>query len=112
MILRITRIRVRHGHEERVADVLRTMTASMGTIAGLRSAEFGRAFEGADMWFIAITRWDDIDAIRAVYGDAWPNASILPGAEDYIVDTKVEHFETALEDVTETVESRARDAAG
>ena len=112
MILRITRTRVRHGHEERVADVLRRMTASMGSIPGLRSAEFGRAFEEADMWFIAITRWDDIDAIRAVYGDSWPHSSILPGAEEYILETKVEHFETALEDVTETVESRARDTAG
>ena len=112
MILRLTRIRVRHGHEEQVADVLRSMTASMGPIPGLRSAEFGRALENDDMWFVAITRWDSVDAIRAVYGDSWPYASILPGAESYLLETWVEHFETALEDVTEIVETRAHANAG
>jgi len=82
----------------------------MGPIAGLRSAEFGRALENDDMWFVAITRWDSVDAIRAVYGDSWPYASILPGAEGYLIETWVEHFETALEDVTEIVEARAHEA--
>jgi heme-degrading monooxygenase HmoA len=112
VILRLTRIRVRQGHEEQVFDVLRTMTTSMGRIPGLRSAEFGRALENGDMWFVAITRWDSVDAIRAVYGESWPHASILPGAESYVLETWVEHFETALEDVTEVVEARAREFAG
>jgi heme-degrading monooxygenase HmoA len=111
VILRLTRIRVRHGHEEQVFDVLRRMTASMGAIPGLRSAEFGRALENDDMWFVAITRWDSVDAIRAVYGDSWPYATILPGAESYVLETWVEHFETTLEDVTEIVEVRAREVA-
>jgi heme-degrading monooxygenase HmoA len=104
VILRLTRIRVRHGHEEQVFDVLRRMTASMGAIPGLRSAD--------DMWFVAITRWDSVDAIRAVYGDSWPYATILPGAESYVLETWVEHFETTLEDVTEIVDAHAREVAG
>ena len=88
------------------------MTESMGPIPGLRSAEFGRALVDDVMWFVAITRWDSLDSIRAVYGETWLTASILPGSEDYILETKVEHFETALDDITDTVEARGREAAG
>jgi heme-degrading monooxygenase HmoA len=112
MILRVTRARVRPDHEHYVLDVLREMTASMGAIPGLRSAEFGRALEDDVMWFVAITRWDSLDAIRAVYGESWLTASILPGSENYILETKVEHFETALDDITDLVEARGRGAAG
>lgn len=107
VILRIARARVRHGHEEHVLDVLRQMTNAMGTIPGLRSAEFGRTLSGDDMWLVVITRWDDIDSIRAVYGDSWPSASILPGSEEYILDTVLEHFEVTLEELTEVVAQRA-----
>ncbi len=112
VILRVTRARVRPDHEGYVLEVLRKMTASMGAIPGLRSAEFGRALEDDVMWFVAITRWDSIDAIRAVYGESWLNATILPGSEDYILETKVEHFETALDDITELVAARGREAVG
>jgi antibiotic biosynthesis monooxygenase (ABM) superfamily enzyme len=112
VILRVVRTRVRRSHEQHVLDVMRELTASMGSIPGLRSAEFGRALLGEDMWFVAITRWDGIDAIQAVYGKTWSNTSILPGAEQYIEETLVEHFETTLDDLTEIVEERGHEGPG
>jgi hypothetical protein len=63
------------------------------------------------MWFIVITRWDGIDAIQAVYGNKWANTSILPAAEEYIEETLVEHFETALDDLTAIVEERGHEGS-
>jgi len=109
VILRIVRSRVRRSHETHVLDVMRQLTASMGAIPGLRWAEFGRAMVGEDMWFVVITRWDGVDAIRSVYGESWATTSILPGAEEYIVETIVEHFETTLDDLTAIVQDRGHE---
>ena len=114
MIIRVTRSRVIPGHEDQVIEIMRRLTASMGqTIQGLHSASFGRAMDDDQvMSFVAITEWDTIDAIKAVYGDAWAERSILPGAEEYILETTVEHFESTLEEISADVERRRLSAAG
>jgi hypothetical protein len=108
VIVRVTRSRIIPGHEDQVVDVMRRLSASMGdSIAGLHSASFGRAMDDDQiMSFIAITEWDSVDAIKAVYGEAWASRSILPGAEEYILETIVEHYESTLDDVSEAVERR------
>lgn len=101
------------GHEDHVLDVLRRMSEGMGaSIRGLHSASFGRAMDDEQvMQLIAITEWESIEAIKAVYGDSWAERSILPGAEEYILETTVEHFESTLEDLSELVERRRRTPA-
>jgi hypothetical protein len=92
-----------------VIGVLRGMTATMGaTIKGLHSATFGRAMDEHDqgMSLVSITEWDSLEAIQAVYGERWADRTILPGAEEYILETTVEHFESTLDDVSEVVERR------
>jgi heme-degrading monooxygenase HmoA len=109
VILRVTRSRVVPGHEEHVIAVLRQLTATMGSsIKGLHSASFGRAMDEHDqgMSLVSITEWESIEAIQAVYGDGWAERTILPGAESYILETTVEHFESTLDDVSEVVEQR------
>jgi heme-degrading monooxygenase HmoA len=111
----VTRSRVVPGHEEHVIAVLREMTHGMGaSIKGLHSATFGRAMGDQDqgMSLVSITEWDSLEAIQAVYGDRWADRSILPGAEDYILETTVEHFESTLEDVSAIVDQRRLDAEG
>ena len=115
MILRVTRSRVVPGHEEHVLTILRDMTAGMGAaIKGLHSATFGRAMGDQDqgMSLVSITEWDSLADIQAVYGDRWADGTILPGAEDYILETTVEHFESTLEDISAVVERRRRDSLG
>ena len=107
MILRVTRSRVVPGREQQVLDILRQMTAGMGaSIQGLHSASFGRAMHEGQMSLVAITEWESLDALRAVYGEDWHGRSILPGAEEYILETVVEHFESTLEDISELVDQR------
>jgi hypothetical protein len=115
VILRVTRSRVINGHEEQVLAVMRKLTAAMGaSIEGLHSASFGRAIDDQGMSFVAVTEWDSLEAIQAVYGESWAERSIMPGAEEYILETTVEHFEATLEDISDQVERRRieRQAAG
>ena len=113
VILRVNRSRVVPGHEEHVLNVLRQLTDGMGaSIQGLHSATFGRVMHDHEqgMSLVSITEWDSIDAIRAVYGDRWADRTIMPGAEEYILETTVEHYESTLEDVSAIVERRRREA--
>jgi heme-degrading monooxygenase HmoA len=115
VILRVTRSRVVPGHEEHVLTVLREMTASMGSsIKGLNSASFGRAMDDHDqgMSLVSITEWESLEAIQAVYGERWADRSILPGADEHIVETTVEHFESTLEDVSAVVRRRRASLEG
>ena len=106
MILRVTRSRVQRGAEGQVLDVIRRLTESFGPIPGLHAAYFGRSVdETASMSLIAITMWDDLDAIKRVYGPDWASRSLLPGVEEVILETTVEHFESTLDDVASFVES-------
>ena len=83
------------------------MTAGMGaSIKGLHSASFGRAMQEDQMSLIAITEWESLEAIKAVYGEGWASRSILPGAEEYILETVVEHFESTLLELSALVEQR------
>jgi heme-degrading monooxygenase HmoA len=108
VIIRVTRSRIIPGHEDQVIEVMRRLSASMGdSIAGLHSASFGRAMDDDQvMSFVAITEWDSIEAIKAVYGDAWADHTILPGAAEYILETTVEHCESTLEEVSAYVVRR------
>ena len=106
MIIRVTRSRVARGHEGEVLDIVRGLTEELGAVPGLHAAVFGRSLDGDAMSLIAITTWESFEAIRAVYGDAWPTRSILPGGEHLIANTSVEHYEDTLSDVTASVEER------
>ena len=108
MIVRVVRLRIEPGHEPRVLDVIRDLTERFGAIPGLRASMFGRSVGDDASVLLAVTEWDDVESIKAVYGDSWATASLMPGVEDVILETTVEHFEATLEDISVLVEQRAR----
>ena len=112
VILRVTRTRIKDGHDVDVLDVVRQLTTQFGAVPGLRSARFGRAVQAEGWSLISVTEWDSLAAIQAVYGDGWAESTLLPGVEQFVLETTVEHFEGTLEDVTAIVESRAREVTG
>ena len=80
MIVRISRLRIQAGHESRVIDAIRAMSAGMSSTPGIRGAWFGRSIDDDGSWLVAITEWDDLEAIRNVFGnDTWMRGSMLPG---------------------------------
>ena len=112
VILRVARSSIKDGHDVDVLDVVRQLTVQFGAIPGLRSARFGRAVQAEGWSLIAVTEWDSLAAIQAVYGDGWAESTLLPGVEEFILETTVEHFEGTLEDVTAIVETHAREVTG
>ena len=112
VILRVARSRIKDGHDVDVLDVVRQLTVQFGAIPGLRSARFGRAVQAEGWSLIAVTEWDSLSAIQADYGDRWAESTLLPGVEEFILETTVEHFEGTLEDVTAIVETHARGVTG
>ncbi len=112
MILRVARSRIKDGHDVDVLDVVRQLTTQFGAIPGLRSARFGRAVQAEGWSLIAVTEWESLAAIQAVYGDGWAESTLLPGVEEFILETTVEHFEGTLEDVTAIVETHASEVTG
>lgn len=112
MILRVARTRIKDGHDVDVLDVVRQLTSQFGAIPGLRSARFGRAVQAEGWLLISVTEWDSLAAIQAVYGNDWAERSLLPGVEEFILETTVEHFEGTLEDVTAIVASHASEVTG
>ena len=81
VILRVARSRIKDGHDVDVLDVVRQLTVQFGAIPGLRSARFGRAVQAEGWSLIAVTEWDSLAAIQAVYGDGWAESTLLPGVE-------------------------------
>jgi len=112
VILRVARSRIKDGHDVDVLDVVRQLTSQFGAIPGLRSARFGRAVQAEGWSLIAVTEWESLAAIQAVYGDGWAESTLLPGVEEFILETTVEHFEGTLEDVTAIVEAHVSEVAG
>ena len=112
VILRVARTRIKDGHDVDVLDVVRELTTRFGAVPGLRSARFGRAVQAEGWSLISVTEWEIRAAIQAVYGDGWAESTLLPGVEQFILETTVEHFEGTLEDVTAIVEGHAQEVAG
>jgi heme-degrading monooxygenase HmoA len=107
MIVRVSRLRIKEGHEARVLEAIRATSAGASETPGLRGAWFGRSIDDDGSWLVAITEWDELGAIQAAFGnDTWTRGTMLPGLEDTILDTTVQHYEATLEDVTALVERR------
>ena len=108
MIVRVTRASVRAGKEQHVVDTLRDAASQVGSAPpGLRALVIGRRASTngtrSDQ-IVGISVWDDLDALTSAMGPDWARPNALPGLEDYVEDTQVEHFETLVGSVQELFE--------
>lgn len=67
-------------------------------VPGFRGATLLRRSDGAEEEFVTITRFDDMDAVRAFAGADYTRAVIAPGAEPLLsrYDEHSVHYETAF----------------
>jgi antibiotic biosynthesis monooxygenase (ABM) superfamily enzyme len=67
-------------------------------VPGFRGATLLRRRDGAEEEFVTITRFDDLDAVRAFAGDDYTRAVIAPGAGPLLTryDEHSAHYETAF----------------
>ncbi|TQV87922.1 antibiotic biosynthesis monooxygenase family protein [Aliikangiella coralliicola] len=95
MITRVFRIQV---HKEYVNefehDYKNISVPLVKSQRGLLSVETGKTLsEGIDE-YIMISRWQDIDMLKAFVGESWQKALIPSGMEKYVQQCWVEHYET------------------
>lgn len=98
MIIRITRGRVRPGTEAEVFARLRDASEERGRPDGLRARFIGRHLTADGLELVAITVWSDVDTLIAVLGAGWESPRWLPGLEDLVTHSSVEHLETVVVD--------------
>jgi heme-degrading monooxygenase HmoA len=67
-------------------------------VRGYRGAYLLRREVGDEVEFVTITRFDDLDAVRAFAGEDYAAAVVLPEAERLLshYDERVGHYETVL----------------
>jgi hypothetical protein len=97
VIIRISRGRIRPGTEAEVFSRLRGASEA-GRPDGLEAFFLGRHLTADGLELVAITVWRDIETLIGIMGDGWESPKWLPGLEELVTNSSVEHLETAVED--------------
>ena len=78
-------------------EVLRTAFEGMPQPVGLRSFTLNRHVRGTStVELVAVTVWDDVDAMEATIGPRWREPSWIPGLEGSIDEQSVEILEAVV----------------
>jgi antibiotic biosynthesis monooxygenase (ABM) superfamily enzyme len=96
--------RVWHGwtkpeHADTYETLLRSeILPGIHRVPGFRGATLLTRRDGAEVEFVTITRFDDMDAVRAFAGDDYERAVIAPAARPILThyDERSTHYETAF----------------
>jgi hypothetical protein len=98
LIVRISRGRIRRGHEAEAFGLLReTVVAGQGTTPGLVAFVIARRMIEGQLELVALTTWDDLESMIAVMGQEWQTPSWLPALQPLVESSSVEHLETIAE---------------
>ena len=97
MIVRISRGRIRRGHEADAFGLLRDSVGGQARPAGLEAFVIARRMLEGQLELVALTTWRDLDSMIAVMGVDWQTASWLPALAPLVESSSVEHFETIAE---------------
>ena len=97
MIVRVSRGRVRRGDEAEVFGLLRQSVGGSARPNGLEAFVIARRMVEGQLELVAITTWRDFDSMVAVMGSDWQTPSWLPGLEELVESSSIEHLETIAE---------------
>ena len=97
MIVRISRGRIRRGHEAEAFGLLRKSITGQGSTAGLMAFMIARRMIEGQLELVALTTWQDLDSMVAVMGEDWQTPSWLAALEPLVESSSVEHLETIAE---------------
>ena len=95
MIVRISRGRIRRGHEAEAFGLLRERSWPAGTTPGLVAFVIARRMIEGQLELVAMTTWHDLESMIAVMGQEWQTPSWLPRSSPG--QSSVEHLETIAE---------------
>ena len=97
MIVRVSRGRIRRGDEAEAFAMLRDSVGASENPDGLEAFVIARRMIEGQLELVAMTTWRDFDSMVAVMGPDWQTPSWLPGLEDLVESSSVEHLETIAE---------------
>ena len=97
MIVRISRGRIRRGHEAEAFGLLRESIAGQSRTPGLVAFVIARRMIEGQLELVALTTWRDLDSMVAVMGEDWLTPSWLPALAPLVEMSSVEHLETIAE---------------
>ncbi|HET7677223.1 MAG TPA: antibiotic biosynthesis monooxygenase [Candidatus Limnocylindrales bacterium] len=103
-LLRVYRARIRPGKEEQAMEFARqTARRRAASRPGLVSIHVGRRLgdDGREE-LIAVTIWQDLQALQSAVGADWEEPYFVPGLTDILEDATVDHFE-AMSDIEEAL---------
>ena len=96
-ILRVFEVKPRTGCESALEEKL--STASIGVVRGKPGNlgyYFGRNIADGDGVLVFTSVWEDIESVKANFGDDWRESYLPPGYAALIDECSVTHFEVAL----------------
>jgi hypothetical protein len=96
MITRVTRGTLRPNSEGRVFEILRQATLANPRPPGLVGMSISRHVTETKVDLLAISIWEDFDAMTAVMGPKWREPTWLPGLAESIETSSLEILETVV----------------
>jgi hypothetical protein len=96
LITRITRGVLHPNSEGRVFEILRDATRATPRPRGMLGMSISRQVRGKTTELVAVTIWEDIEAMAAVMGPSWNEPSWMPGLRESVSDSTIEILETVV----------------
>ena len=95
-LLRIFEVRTRPGCAARLLENFATTSAGVvQDKPGNQGYFFGHCVEGGEDTVMFVSLWDDLDAVKAHFGEDWQSSYMPPGYEELIAECSVRHFDMA-----------------
>ena len=93
-LLRIFEVRTKPSCAEQLSqNFATTSTDVVHGHPGNRGHFFGRCVQGNENTVMFVSVWDNLDAVKARFGEAWQTSYMPEGYEDLIEDCHVRHFD-------------------
>lgn len=95
-LLRIFEVRTKPGCAPKLlANFATTSAEVVRDEPGNRGYFFGECVDGGADRVMFVSLWENLDAVKARFGDDWQTSYMPPGYEDLIEDCSVRHFDMA-----------------
>ena len=93
-ILRIFEVQVKEGSVDTLLQNFATTSAEVVKgHPGNRGYFFGRCLQGGRNMVMFVAVWDDLEAVKARFGDDWQVSYLPEGYEDFIETCSVRHVD-------------------
>lgn len=93
-LLRIFEVRTKPGCAPKLLENFATTSADVvQNEPGNRGYFFGQCVEGEEDTVMFVSLWENLDAVKARFGDDWQVSYMPPGYEDLIDECSVRHFD-------------------